>query len=67
MASIGVAVVSFACEKKPPAEPVGNLVAPEPMPTTPETAEPPPDNPPEPVGNLVAPEPDPIPPDAGNP
>jgi hypothetical protein len=61
IASVGVAAVSYACEKKPPPEPIGNLVAPEP--TASETPNP---TPPEPVGNLVAPEPDPIPPDAGN-
>ncbi len=49
IASIGVAAVSYACEKK---EPVGNVVAP-----TQDSAEPPPTAVPEPVGNLVAPEP----------
>jgi hypothetical protein len=65
VASIGVAAVSYACEKKaPPPEPVGNLVAPSAT-SGPTTFEDPETPPPEPVGNLVAPEPDPTPSDAG--
>jgi hypothetical protein len=60
LASIGVAAVSYACERRSP-EPVGNLVAP---PPPPESAQPEPEPAPpeEPVGNLVAPPP---PEDAG--
>lgn len=62
VASLGVAAVVYGCTKNgPTAEPVGNLVAPEPE----EQADaasaepPPPEQPPEPVGNLMPPPPEP--------
>ena len=56
VASLGVAAMAYACQKSDrEAEPVGNLVAPEPTPDA-APAEPV-DDPPEPVGNLVPPPP----------
>jgi hypothetical protein len=65
IASVGVAAISYACNKEPPRDPVGNLRGPEPTPdagttapvATPPDAAPGPPQLPYPVGNLRPPTP----------